>query len=86
MIRRLIVPFAVAIVTLHAGQGFAQGAFPAPLPGQTGAANASPFPPQRRRLPLERRLLPVRFHLPVRRRSRTRLWQRPRRKPGPTIA
>jgi len=33
MIRRLIVPFAVAIVTLHAGQGFAQGAFPAPLPG-----------------------------------------------------
>ena len=45
MIRRLIVPLAVAIVTLHAGQGFAQGAFPAPLPGQTGAANASPFPP-----------------------------------------
>ena len=45
MIRRLIVPLAVAIVTLHAGQGFGQGAFPAPLPGQTGAANASPFPP-----------------------------------------
>ena len=45
MIRRLIVPFAVAIVALHVGQGFAQGAFPAPLPGQTGAANASPFPP-----------------------------------------
>src|ERR1700730_7884921 len=44
MIRRLIAPLAVAIVTLHAGQGFAQGAFPAPLPGQTGAANASPFP------------------------------------------
>src|ERR1700732_924029 len=33
MIRRLIVPLAAAIVTLHAGQGFAQGAFPAPLPG-----------------------------------------------------
>jgi hypothetical protein len=33
MIRRLIVPLAVAIVTLHASQGFAQGAFPAPLPG-----------------------------------------------------
>jgi hypothetical protein len=33
MIRRLIVPLAVAIVALHAGQGFAQGAFPAPLPG-----------------------------------------------------
>jgi len=45
MIRRLIAPLAVAIVTLHAGQGFAQGGFPAPLPGQTGAANASPFPP-----------------------------------------
>jgi hypothetical protein len=45
MIRRLIVPITVAIVALHAGQGFAQGAFPAPLPGQTGAANASPFPP-----------------------------------------
>jgi hypothetical protein len=33
MIRRLIVPLAVAIVTLHASQGLAQGAFPAPLPG-----------------------------------------------------
>lgn len=45
MIRRLIVPLAAAIVALHAGQVFAQGAFPAPLPGQTGAANNSPFPP-----------------------------------------
>jgi hypothetical protein len=45
MIRRLIVPLAVAIVTLHTGQSFGQGAFPAPLPGQTGAANPSPFPP-----------------------------------------
>jgi hypothetical protein len=45
MIRRLIVPLAAAIVTLHVGQSFAQGAFPAPLPGQTGAANSSPFPP-----------------------------------------
>jgi hypothetical protein len=45
MIRRLIVPLTVAIVTLHAGQSFGQGAFPAPLPGQTGAANPSPFPP-----------------------------------------
>jgi hypothetical protein len=42
IIRRLIVPLAVAVVTLHAGQGFAQGAFPAPLPGQ---AAPSPFPP-----------------------------------------
>jgi hypothetical protein len=45
MIRRLIVPLAVAIVTLHAGQVFAQGGFPAPLPGQSGAANNSAFPP-----------------------------------------
>ena len=34
MIRRLIAPLAMAVVTLCAGQSFAQGAFPAPLPGQ----------------------------------------------------
>jgi hypothetical protein len=45
MIRRLIVPLTVAAVTIHAGQGFAQGAFPAPLPGQAAPSNASPFPP-----------------------------------------
>ena len=46
MIRRLIVPLTAAVVTLHAGQVFAQGAFPAPLPNQGAApANASPFPP-----------------------------------------
>ena len=45
MIRRLIVPLAVAIVTLHAGQAFAQGAFPAPLPGRAGAASDPAFPP-----------------------------------------
>jgi len=45
MIRRLIMPLAVAIVTLHPGQGFAQGAFPAPLPGKAGAANDPAFPP-----------------------------------------
>jgi hypothetical protein len=46
MIRRLIVPLTAAVVTLHAGQVFAQGAFPAPLPNQSAApANASPFPP-----------------------------------------
>lgn len=47
-IRRLIVPLTFAVVTLHAGHGFAQGAFPAPLPnGQAApaASNASPFPP-----------------------------------------
>jgi hypothetical protein len=47
MIRRLIVPLTVAAVTIHAGQAFAQSAFPAPLPnGQAApASNASPFPP-----------------------------------------
>lgn len=46
MIRRLIVPLTAAVVTIHAGQAFAQGAFPAPLPGQAApASGASPFPP-----------------------------------------
>jgi hypothetical protein len=45
MIRRLIVPLTAAIVVVHAGQAFAQGAFPAPLPGQATTANNSPFPP-----------------------------------------
>jgi hypothetical protein len=46
-IRRLIMPLTVAVVTLHAGQGFTQGAFPAPLPGNQGApiANDPAFPP-----------------------------------------
>jgi hypothetical protein len=45
IIRRLIVPLTAAIVTFHAGQGFAQGAFPAPLPGQVGTASDPAFPP-----------------------------------------
>jgi hypothetical protein len=46
MIRRLIVPLTVAVVTIHAGQALAQGAFPAPLPGQAGAPRNDPaFPP-----------------------------------------
>ena len=46
MIRRLIVPLTLAIATFHAGQVFAQGAFPAPLPGRAGApANDPAFPP-----------------------------------------
>jgi hypothetical protein len=44
MIRRLIMPLAVAVVMFHPGQGFAQGAFPAPLPGRAGAANDPAFP------------------------------------------
>jgi hypothetical protein len=46
MIRHLIIPLTVAAVIIHAGQAFAQGTFPAPLPNQSAApANASPFPP-----------------------------------------
>jgi hypothetical protein len=46
IIRRLIVPLTVAAVTACAVHANAQGAFPAPLPGQQAApANASPFPP-----------------------------------------
>ncbi|MBA2401268.1 MAG: hypothetical protein H0V72_21715 [Bradyrhizobium sp.] len=47
MIRRLIVPLTIAVVTVHAGQAFGQSAFPAPLPSQQAApaSNASPFPP-----------------------------------------
>jgi hypothetical protein len=42
MIRRLIVPLAVAVIA-HAGQALAQGAFPAPLPGPV--QNDPAFPP-----------------------------------------
>jgi hypothetical protein len=46
MIRRLIVPLTVAVVSVHAGQAFAQGAFPAPLPNQGGVNKNDPaFPP-----------------------------------------
>jgi hypothetical protein len=46
IIRRLIVPLTVAAITACAVQVNAQGAFPAPLPGQQAApSNASPFPP-----------------------------------------
>jgi hypothetical protein len=47
IIRRLIVPLTVGVMTLHAGHGFAQGAFPAPLPSQAGQANDPAFPPVR---------------------------------------
>jgi hypothetical protein len=44
---RLIVSLTFAAVALHAGQAFAQGAFPAPLPGEAAApaSNALPVPP-----------------------------------------
>src|SRR5258707_7679684 len=45
IIRCLIMPLTVAVVSAYAGQGFAQGAFPAPLPGQTVQPNDPAFPP-----------------------------------------
>jgi hypothetical protein len=55
IVRRLIVPLTVAAFAACAVQANAQGAFPAPLPGQAASpfppvngaapANASPFPP-----------------------------------------
>jgi hypothetical protein len=44
MIRRLIVPLVAAIVSLHAGEVFAQGAFPAPLPGTDPAPSPGTTP------------------------------------------
>jgi hypothetical protein len=45
IVRRLIVPLTVVAFAASAMQANAQGAFPAPLPGQAAPANASPFPP-----------------------------------------
>src|SRR6516162_10673128 len=46
MIRRLMVPITAAMLTMGAGAACAQGAFPAPLPGQSAApAGDSAFPP-----------------------------------------
>src|SRR5277367_1050513 len=46
IIRRLIVPLTVAVFAAYAGQALAQGAFPAPLPGQAAApVNDPAFPP-----------------------------------------
>lgn len=45
IIRRLIVPLTVVAITVFAAEANAQGAFPAPLPGQAAPSNASPFPP-----------------------------------------
>ncbi|WP_027551950.1 hypothetical protein [Bradyrhizobium sp. Cp5.3] len=44
MIRRLMVPIIAAMVTMGAAGAYAQGAFPAPLPGQA-ATSDSAFPP-----------------------------------------
>lgn len=42
---RSMVLAVAAVVTFHAGQVWAQGAFPAPLPGQAGGVNDPAFPP-----------------------------------------
>jgi len=65
IIRRLIVPLTVAVVSAHAGQGFAQGAFPAPLPNQAAPSNASPFPPVNGAAPAPRSSFPVTGAAPV---------------------
>ena len=44
-IRCLILPLTVAAIAIGSGDAFAQGAFPAPLPGQAAPSGASPFPP-----------------------------------------
>ncbi|MEA2912726.1 MAG: hypothetical protein QOJ15_4807 [Bradyrhizobium sp.] len=45
IIRRLIMSLAVAAIAAHAGQAVAQGAFPAPLPGQTPLKSDPALPP-----------------------------------------
>jgi hypothetical protein len=44
-IRRLILPLTLAVIALGSRDARAQGAFPAPLPGQAAPSGASPFPP-----------------------------------------
>jgi hypothetical protein len=44
-IRRLIVPLTMAMFAIGTADVLAQGAFPAPLPGQAAPNGASPFPP-----------------------------------------
>jgi hypothetical protein len=44
-IRCLILPLALAVIAIGSGDARAQGAFPAPLPGQAAPSGASPFPP-----------------------------------------
>jgi hypothetical protein len=45
IIRRLLIPLTVAVAIVHAGQSYAQSAFPAPLPGRSAPVNDSAFPP-----------------------------------------
>jgi hypothetical protein len=45
IIRRLLIPLTVAVAIAHASQGYAQSAFPAPLPGRSAPATDPAFPP-----------------------------------------
>jgi hypothetical protein len=45
IIHRLLIPLTVAVAIAHAGQSFAQSAFPAPLPGRSAPVNDPAFPP-----------------------------------------
>jgi hypothetical protein len=45
IIHRLIVPIVLAAVSVQIGYAWAQGAFPAPLPGQQAAPPPNAFPP-----------------------------------------
>jgi hypothetical protein len=45
MINRLMVPLTLAILAVGSGSALAQGAFPAPLPGQSSRPPDSAFPP-----------------------------------------
>jgi hypothetical protein len=55
IIRRFIVPLAVALFATHAGQALAQGTFPAPLPNAAaGTVNDPAFPPLRGSAPAAR--------------------------------
>jgi hypothetical protein len=65
IIRRLIVPLTAAVVIVHAGQAVAQGAFPAPLPGQAAPRTDSPFPPVNGAAPTASGSFPVNGAAPI---------------------
>lgn len=68
-IRSLLAPFAMAVFVAQAGQALAQGAFPAPLPGQV-QQNDPAFPPVPGQAPVQRNdpaFPPVNGQAPVQR-------------------
>lgn len=68
-IRSLLAPLTVAVFVAYAGQASAQGAFPAPLPGQA-QQNDPAFPPVNSQAPVQRNdpaFPPVNGQAPVQR-------------------